>query len=294
MYTRNKIRNRILPYVKKEINPRAAEHMLALSDSMREIEDYLEMQAEQIFLEIAKKKGDGCELDCTRLVQHPIVLQKMVLRRAVLHTAGKLKDITAEHIDGLCRLVKGGTGKQCSLPYGLIGKKSYHKLEIGTNHPMQTEGSCQEIDLSKLETGKPYVVQINSDKQEKKLLILEKVTAENIKFQEKMYTKWLDYDILKNILQFRTRRTGDYLVVRADGAKKKLKDYFIDIKIPRDERKQVLLLARGSEVFWVLGGRISERCKVTEQTKQVVKISYISEKQEFKTTNSIQDGKGDA
>jgi tRNA(Ile)-lysidine synthase len=66
-------------------------------------------------------------------------------------------------------------------------------------------------------------------------------------------------------------------VVNRQGGRKKLKDYFIDQKVPREKRDEVLLLAKGSEVFWIIGYRLSERCKVTEDTEKVLEISYFPE-----------------
>ena len=92
------------------------------------------------------------------------------------------------------------------------------------------------------------------------------------KIPEKTYTKWLDYDRISNGLVLRTRRTGDFLVVNRAGGRKKLKDYMIDEKIPREKRDRILLLASGSEIFWVVGYRISESCKIRENTERVLRV----------------------
>jgi tRNA(Ile)-lysidine synthase len=85
------------------------------------------------------------------------------------------------------------------------------------------------------------------------------------------YTKWFDYDKMKNGIVLRTRQPGDYLA-NASGAHKKLKDYLIDCKVPREERDKLILLADGSHVIWVVGMRISEEYKITEQTGRILKV----------------------
>ena len=85
------------------------------------------------------------------------------------------------------------------------------------------------------------------------------------------YTKWFDYDKIKNNAVLRTRRPGDYLEL-SGGIHKKLKDYLIDQKVPREERDQCILLADGSHVIWVAGMRISERYKVTDRTRRMLKV----------------------
>ena len=90
--------------------------------------------------------------------------------------------------------------------------------------------------------------------------------------EEKTYTKWFDYDKIKSSLEVRHRRSGDFFTVNAQGGRKKLKDYFIDCKIPREKRESLTLLADGSHILWIVGYRISEYYKVTSQTKQVLKV----------------------
>ncbi len=74
----------------------------------------------------------------------------------------------------------------------------------------------------------------------------------------------------------RHRADGDYLEV-AKGAHKKLKDYLIDSKIPRDERDDLILLTDGHSVIWIVGMRISEAYKITEETKNVLKVQIMEE-----------------
>ena len=90
--------------------------------------------------------------------------------------------------------------------------------------------------------------------------------------EEKKYTKCFSYDTIKSNVLFRTRQTGDYLVVNSQGGKKKLKDYLIDCKVPRQKRDRIWLFADGSHVLWAVGLRISEGAKVTNETKTVLKI----------------------
>ena len=55
---------------------------------------------------------------------------------------------------------------------------------------------------------------------------------------------------------------------------KSIHRYFIDEKIPLDKRKEVLLLADGSHILWVIGKRISDYYKITKDTKNIIEIHY--------------------
>ena len=61
-------------------------------------------------------------------------------------------------------------------------------------------------------------------------------------------------------------------MINASGGGKKIKDYLIDCKVPRREREELLLLADGSHILWVVGYRISEYYKVTQETKNVLEV----------------------
>jgi tRNA(Ile)-lysidine synthase len=94
------------------------------------------------------------------------------------------------------------------------------------------------------------------------------------KIEEKKYTKWFDYDKIINNMVVRTRRSGDFLVIDQEGRHKTLGRCFIDGKIPSAERDAIPLLACGSEVLWIVGGRINERYKIQADTRNVFQVRY--------------------
>jgi tRNA(Ile)-lysidine synthase len=88
------------------------------------------------------------------------------------------------------------------------------------------------------------------------------------------YTKCFDYDKIKNAVQLRTRREGDYMQIDAKGGTKKVKSIFIDKKIPLRDRNLIPLLADGNHIMWILGSRISEAYKINKGTKTIL-IVYL-------------------
>ena len=75
-------------------------------------------------------------------------------------------------------------------------------------------------------------------------------------------------------LTVRYRESGDKIALFKDGKKKKLKDYFIDKKIPKEERDKVLLICDNDEVVAVIGYRIAETYKRDKNTKRGLVINY--------------------
>ena len=97
---------------------------------------------------------------------------------------------------------------------------------------------------------------------------------ENQRIPENSCTKWMDYDKITGELYIRTRKTGDFMIVDEKGSHKKLSRVMIDDKIPREQRERVLVAACGSEVLWIIGGRINQRVKITGQTKRILELKY--------------------
>lgn len=76
-------------------------------------------------------------------------------------------------------------------------------------------------------------------------------------------------------MRIRRREAGDYLTVDSQGHKKKLKEYFINEKIPQKERDAMWLLAEESHIIWVIGGRISTCYKIDEHTKRILEVQVV-------------------
>ena len=88
------------------------------------------------------------------------------------------------------------------------------------------------------------------------------------------YTKWFDYDKIKDGLSIRYRKNGDYFTL-SGGGKKKLGRFMIDKKIPEKERDRIPVLADGDHVLWVIGYRISDYYKITDETERVLEAEMI-------------------
>ena len=87
-------------------------------------------------------------------------------------------------------------------------------------------------------------------------------------------SKRFDCDRITDNVVIRTRAEGDYLTIDAAGNHKSIQDYFVDEKIPRHKRDQIILVCDGSHVMWVVGYRISEYYKISNNTTRVLEIVY--------------------
>ena len=87
------------------------------------------------------------------------------------------------------------------------------------------------------------------------------------------HAAYLDYEQVVLPLRCRAFRPGDSFIPLGMHAPKKLQDFFIDLKIPRAERGRIPLVISGTDICWVAGLRIDERCKITAGTTQVLRLA---------------------
>lgn len=263
-YARNRIRHHVVEYLEKEINAQVVSHMAETAADAAEIQLYLEQQAGRLYKQYVTEE-DGCTRIALSLFsqEFPAFLQNLVIRMCIEALTGSLKDITRIHLNDVRVLGEKQVGKAVNLPDGLIAKRAYDAVRISMEKC--GTGSKKGGIFCELE-----VPGIHSMGKMQIFCTLEQNNHQII--PEKSYTKWLNYDRIKGTLVLRSRKPGDYLVVNQNGGKKKLKDYLIDQKVPKEKRDQIPLLCAGSEVLWVCGHRISEAYKVSEKTEMILKV----------------------
>ena len=90
------------------------------------------------------------------------------------------------------------------------------------------------------------------------------------------YTKWFDCDRIQTTV-FRHRRKDDHIFIDMDGkvCKKMLSKFMTDVKIPKNERDEMFVLADGDHVLWVPGYRMSSKSKISEDTVSILAINII-------------------
>ena len=271
-YTRNRIRHHILPYAEEEIVCGATRNVYEAAKHIALVQDYIGQQADKAWKEVLiLGREERLELSVPGLASFHEIVQKEILKRAVLQLAGSSKDITREHIESLYELVCRSGNRRVKLPYSLLGERSYERLLLYVEKAyVQPSGECL-IGMQEL-TKEP--VRIAMEGMEIELQVLD--FSGNLQdIPQNKYTKWLDCDKIKGDIIVRHRRNGDYFSVKTPQGvgRKKLKDYLIDEKLPREERDTLLLLAEGSHVLWLVPHRISEYYKVEEGTVRVLQIT---------------------
>lgn len=266
-YTRNRIRHHILPLLELEVNTAAASHMAQTAYVAAQAEDYLTRKGGEV-LQRCKKEEKGYFLGEAFFAAEPIE-KAYAVQEALESLAGRRKDFTALHVQKILDLEQMQTGRRIHLPYGILAEKTYGGILLEKEESKETLENGSQIREESWEL--PWTGRLSCSYGEFCVRIFP---WKNQKIEEKKYTKWLDYDKIKSKLFVRTRRTGDFMVVDNKGSRKKVSRVMIDDKIPGRSRGDIPLVAAGSEILWIVGGRINESYKVTPQTGRVLELQY--------------------
>jgi tRNA(Ile)-lysidine synthase len=105
---------------------------------------------------------------------------------------------------------------------------------------------------------------------------ISSASVKEAKLSDNPYVEFFDADKVKHKLILRNWKPGDKFVPLGMKYSKKVSDILTDAKIPSIFRKQILVLCDGPEIIWLVGVRLSEKYKVTNETKKVIKarINY--------------------
>jgi tRNA(Ile)-lysidine synthase len=153
------------------------------------------------------------------------------------------------------------------LPHEVSLEKQYDLVKMKRERVKPV--SPFEVEL--ISPGRTYIEEIRRE------VVIEE-TSRNDKMKD-LYrlpnVALLDYQSLQFPLRIRNFRPGDRFQPLGVKGTQKLKEFFIDHKIPRFERPKIPLLLSGEVIAWIMGYRIDERVKVTEKTQRVLKVELL-------------------
>lgn len=278
-YSRNKIRHGILKEA-EALNKRAVSHIAKAGESLKEIQEFIEKSTGKALERVLIKGEKGSLLlKAEELKAEDTVIQKEMVRKAFYMLSESLKDMEALHVRSVLELLEKQPGRRVNLPYGITAVREYGHIELYT----ENRGSGEEAgSIGKTEEERELMVPGVTPLPEKGKNLLATILTykKNMIIPQSICTKWFDYDKIKDTVLIRYRKQGDFLCIDGKGGTKKLKAFFIDEKVPRQERDVLPLLADGSHIMWVIGSRISEAYKVDENTSRVLEIKITEEKED--------------
>jgi len=268
IYLRNRVRLELMPFL-EEFNPNIKKILASLADMLRDYSLYLEGLASSLLEKaLIKKDDDALSLHIQTLKEGNKVIICEAIRKAIEILPGPIKNIQRSHIYSIYDMLeKNRANSKVHLPDGWIVRRDYNTVTIsikkeeykGFNYTLSIPG---EVFLQEIQKRiKASVLPI-----EKVAYVVERGASE----------AYFDAGKVKKPLLIRNPRPGDRIHPLGMQGSKKVKDIFIDGKVPIQERKMVPIVISNGEPIWVVGFRMDERFKIDERTKEVLKLEICS------------------
>jgi tRNA(Ile)-lysidine synthase len=264
-HLRNRIRLDLLPHLEK-YQPRIVNLLGRTARIMRSDEVFLESSAEAWADKVIERSEKGeILIPLDSFVELPDALRNRIIRQTLTIIGGGLRRISVRHMEGINALARGIRAQaRMHLPGGVMVKKVYDKLIFSRGEEREREALSYTLQGPGAYTMEGFGCAITLEEQNKG------------PFREMGTSPWtalFNADLLSYPLVVRNFRAGDTFAPFGMEGHKKIKDFFIDLKIPSEKRERVPILTVNDRIVWVCGLRIDDRFKVTPETRRVLRVT---------------------
>ncbi|OQP62190.1 tRNA lysidine(34) synthetase TilS [Niastella populi] len=252
-YSRNYFRHQLIPLV-QNIYPEAENNLAANLRRFADMEQLYEQAVQQHKKKLLEQKGHEVHIPVLKL-------QKAEPLYTVVYEIIKAFGFSPAQTEEVIKLLGSESGRYVqSATHRIIKNRRW--LIIAPAQSEQAQTLAIDEDESK-------VVFENGE------LAFEQLTGKNIQLVNDAAIALIDRTALQFPLLLRKWKKGDYFYPLGMKKKKKLARFFIDQKLSLTDKEKVWVLESNKKILWVVGLRIDDRFKLTEATKQVLKIQLV-------------------
>ena len=265
VYSRNKVRLDILPYMKENFNSDVIEAINRMSELLRIDNNFIDNEVNKYYEEFCTRENNIIVISKEVFKFHKAILYR-VIRRAIKDVAGNNYNVELKNIEDVITLSEIGTGKIIYLPNDIIAVNVYGDIKIKINGYEIKKEDSEKIILKEEVVHK--VIEFND-------YIFEFELIENIEknyYNKNSSTKYFDFDKINGNIVIRYRKNGDKIIPLGLRGTKKVKDVLINLKIPKEKRDFIPIIQFGEDIGWIIDVAISEKFKVTKETNKILKI----------------------
>lgn len=262
---RNRIRQQLVPLL-ESYNPSVTKALLRTATVANDEITFLDIEIARIWPWVVTEKEGLIILNKNKFDQLPMAIKRHLLRTTIKHILGSLKDIEKRHVEEILALREKPAGRQIDLPGALVFATEYDRYLLGVNNV----NTCPYPVI-----GGEYCVKIPGETVLNGWLIKTEIVKPGImKREEDDFTSYLDLDKVGYELNIRHYKSGDYFQPLGMVQLKKLNRFMIDSKIPRSWRERIPVVFSPQQILWLVGYRIDERVKITEGTKNIIRLEF--------------------
>ncbi len=246
-YTRNRIRHRVLPELEK-VNPGILSAITDTIDHLSSSREIVDSSVTLLFNEIFRMQGESAVADISRL-------ESLTPAAPYLFEIFRRFGLSPKQVPEVTALLGSETGRYIyTNTHRLLNDRGKIIITPRNEEPMEEQifNSVDEIRISGLFS------ELRISEPSDEALPSSQLTAS------------LDLDLLRFPVTVRPWQPGDRFMPLGMKNMKKISDFLIDLKVPVSGKEKVLLLLSAGDVMWVMGYRIDDRFRITDQTSRIL------------------------
>ncbi len=270
VYLRNRVRLELMPLLEEKYNPAAVECLNRLAGIVRDEDEYMDTVARIALEDAVMSREEGkIALFVEKFNCCPAAVKRRMIAAVYRELAGYLRTPAYVHIEGALEMASGKSPRgRIEMPGGVILVKRCRLLEMIRSrespripfyqYPLKVPGLTRIPEIDRTILAEP----------------LDAVRAgDPRRFSSDQAL--LDLESLEGPLCVRRRRDGDVFFPLGSGGKVKLKKFFIDLKVPREQRDTIPIVTCGNDIVWVAGIRPGEPWRVTDKTRLCLRLELL-------------------
>lgn len=275
-FMRNRLRLDLLPAIERDFNPRFKFALVKLGQTSSAFYLLVREIAQEIYenVKLISQEGEVC-FSAEEFSRVPIPVQTLIVDQACKELCGRIPGLTFEHyMDVIALTGEEGHTKRIMLPRGIEARREGYVLKLARSRP---DPEAFRFNMTKLKVPGRTVLRKLGLTFEAEVMQGKVVGLLDYMKNKDQTEEIFDLDRVKGELSVRQRQSGDLFHPLGASGSMKLKKFLIDSKVPAGFRDRIPVVCDEERIIWVAGYRLADDVKVTDQTRQVLKLKFLKQ-----------------
>jgi tRNA(Ile)-lysidine synthase len=268
IYLRNKIRSELIPDLKEKFNPGIEENLAQMAQILRQDDEYIRNSVQEAMKSTyIQDQPNRISLNIEYVNGLAPAIRSRLFKKILESLNPEKNGFSFSNINALERLAQiTESGKRFSLPFGIEATREYDNLIL------ERDKAClKQVDYE-YPVNIPGIIHV---KETNRTISIEKTSRDKMDRHSKNKV-YLDLDKIQQPVILRNRRDGDRFQPLGMKGRQKIKSLFINRKIPRHKRNEIMLLVDQNSVIWIENMHLSDRVKISPQTINIFSLEIIN------------------
>jgi tRNA(Ile)-lysidine synthase len=275
-YRRNRIRHQLIPEL-ETYNPKITHNLVRLANIARADNQWLETISREWFDNWTVGSAENeIRLPLTELAQIPLAAQRRLYRLAFKSLKGDLRRLSYEHVAAIGRLLPGGhAGKGVDLPGNIRVSISSRYLHFrqGSGKGQHIKGNPEKKISYQYTLQSPGEIELKAIGATLNCTCIDHIPPDILSATQ--HTAYVDAAKAPFPIAIRNMEPGDRFQPSGMSGTQKIKKYFIDRKVDRQDRHRYPVVLSRDRIIWLAGLRMDEKAKATRSSGKVLKLEFF-------------------